>query len=292
MIIEHKKIELNNRIVFEAIISDTPHKFSYPLQNEACFIYVKQGKNTVFTPDEIVEIPEGNLAFANSGNIIFKSTPNENSGLYHATIVHIDKQFVLNLFSNGFPKINLSEKPKPSRDVLTGKACVIMNNYIKGISYYFDNRHIASEEIIMLKVKEVLLLLLQSKKTRQVSSLLENFVNRHTADFRETVETHLFHEISLTEMAHLCNMSLSTFKRHFKKIYGTTPNSYIFDRRLEKSKQLLATSELSLTDVAFSSGFKTVSHYSRKFKEKFGIPPSQYKLTFPDKFLHLSENAI
>ena len=90
-------------------------------------------------------------------------------------------------------------------------------------------------------------------------------------------------DISFEELAHLCNMSLSTFKRYFKKIYGATPLEYITDRRLEESKKLLATSNQAIVDIALDSGFKTMSHYSRKFKEKYGIPPSQYKLTFSDK---------
>ncbi|MBD81428.1 MAG: hypothetical protein CL840_21095 [Crocinitomicaceae bacterium] len=56
-----------------------------------------------------------------------------------------------------------------------------------------------------------------------------------------------------------------------------------FDQRLENSKKLLATSEESIIDVALNSGFKSVSHYSRKFKEKYSISPSEYKLTFSGK---------
>lgn len=90
-------------------------------------------------------------------------------------------------------------------------------------------------------------------------------------------------EITLEELSQLCNMSLSTFKRHFKMIYNATPNEYFFDKRLENSKKLLATSEHSIDDVALLSGFKTQAHFSRKFKEKYNIPPSQYKLTLSDK---------
>lgn len=279
MMVDYKKIGFGNKVVFETTITSAPQSFSYPLKDEACFIHVKQGHNIAFTPDEMVDAPEGNLAFANSGNLIFKTVPNEDTGLYQATVIHIHKEFVLEAFSKKFPTINTSGKPNYSRDMVTGKPCVIVNNYIEGILYYFDNPHMVNDEIVKLKVKEILLLLLQSKKAQQVSNLLENFVNRNTVNFKTTVETHLYNDISLTELAHLCNMSLSTFKRHFKKIYKTSPSEYIFDRRLEKSRKLLATSELSVMDVALNSGFKTMSHYSKKFKDKFGIPPSQYKLT-------------
>jgi len=148
---------------------------------------------------------------------------------------------------------------------------------------YFYNQHIVSKEILEIKTKEILLLLLSSKKATEIALLLEHFVNKQTADFKKVIETHLLSDISMDELSQLCNMSLSTFKRHFKKIYNTTPNDYIIDKRLENSKKILATSEQSIDVVALLSGFKTTAHFSRKFKEKYNIPPSHYKLTLTDK---------
>lgn len=137
MILQHKKISLGDKVVFESILADSPQSFSYPLQDEACFIHVKQGSQVAFTPDEIVEISEGNLAFANSGNIIFKTEPNEESGLFQATIIHISKELVLETFASKFPAINKTDKPRYSQDMVTGKPCVIINNYITGVRYLF-----------------------------------------------------------------------------------------------------------------------------------------------------------
>ena len=109
--------------------------------------------------------------------------------------------------------------------------------------HYFYNQYVVTEDILEIKIKEILLLLLSSKKAEQVALLLEHFVNRRTAGFKEVIETHVLSEISLEELSQLCNISLSTFKRHFKKIYNVTPNEYLFDKRLENSKKLLATSE-------------------------------------------------
>ena len=82
--------------------------------------------------------------------------PNEDTGLYQATVIHIRKEIVLESFSNKFPEINTSGKPNYSRDMVTGKPCVIINNYIEGILYYFDNPHMITDEIIKLKVKGIL----------------------------------------------------------------------------------------------------------------------------------------
>lgn len=59
MIIEHKKIELDNKVVFETIISGSPDTFNYYLQDEAYSIYVKTGSHIAITSSEVMEVIEG-----------------------------------------------------------------------------------------------------------------------------------------------------------------------------------------------------------------------------------------
>ena len=282
MITENKRIELNKKVVFETLVANAPDTFSYRLNNEAFFIHVEFGSHVAMTPSEVIEVPVGNLAFFVGQNIILKVFPNE-EGVYKATIIHIARESVLESLTDNFPEVNTDTDVEVSRDIITGKPCVVTQNYIEGILQYFNNRHIITDDLVQLKVKEILFLLLRSKKAGQVAQLLEGFVSRTATSFKNTVESHLFNDISLDELAHLCNMSLSTFKRHFKKIYGDTPSEYILNRRLEESTKLLVVSDRSIIDIALDSGFKSMSHYSRRFKEKYGIPPSQYKLTFSGK---------
>jgi len=279
MILEHKKIEVNHKVVFETIICNTNTTFNFQLNNEAFFIYVNHGYHVAISPNEIIEVPEGNLGIAVGKTLILKAYPNQENQHYQVLIIHINRTLVAEAFGNKFPDISTSSENEFSKDMFTGKPCVVSKNYVDGIMHYFYNQHVVTDHIPEIKIKEILLLLLSGKKAKQVALLLEQFVNKRTAGFKEIIETHILSEISLEELSQLCNMSHSTFKRHFKKIYNVTPNEYLFDKRLENSKKLLATSEQSIDDIALLSGFKTTAHFSRKFKEKYAIPPSQYKLT-------------
>jgi AraC-like DNA-binding protein len=283
MIVEHKKIEIDQQIVFETIICNTETTLSFQLNDEAYFFYVRHGHHVAISPNEIVEVPEGNLGISVGKSLILKVYPNLENMHYQVVIIHISRELVLKAFANEFPEINSAKDNAFSRDMFTGKPCVIAENYVDGILNYFYNKHIVTGEILEIKIKEILLLLLRSQKAEEVTLLLEHFVNKRTASFKKVLENHVLTMITLEELSQLCNMSPSTFKRHFKKIYKTTPNEYIFNKRLEHSRKLLATSEQSIDDVAVLSGFKTTAHFSRKFKEKYGISPSEYKLTPSDK---------
>ena len=88
------------------------------------------------------------------------------------------------------------------------------------------------------------------------------------------VEDNYTSPISLEELAYLSGRSLSSFKRDFLSIYGETPAKWIRERRLSKARQMLQSSQMSVADVAYSLGFENPTHFSRIFKQQYGIPPS------------------
>lgn len=84
-----------------------------------------------------------------------------------------------------------------------------------------------------------------------------------------------------TTLADLCNYfnrSKSYISHKFKKTYGITFSRYCNNLKLEDAKELLLNTDLSITEIAFQTGFNDVSHFISLFKTKFGLPPKQYKL--------------
>ena len=75
----------------------------------------------------------------------------------------------------------------------------------------------------------------------------------------------------------MTNLSLSSFKREFKKNYNDTPANYIRNKKLEKSAELLALSEERITDVAFDCGFNSTQYFATVFKKWTGKSPSAHK---------------
>jgi AraC-like DNA-binding protein len=86
----------------------------------------------------------------------------------------------------------------------------------------------------------------------------------------------------LPELARLCNVSMRTLQRHFRKHYNTTLSEWFREVRLEKARLMLASAE-SVKCVAFDLGYKQPSHFTRDFKERFGVPPSALRWPFSMK---------
>jgi transcriptional regulator GlxA family with amidase domain len=62
-----------------------------------------------------------------------------------------------------------------------------------------------------------------------------------------------------------------------KSLVNEAPANYIRNIRLQKAKELLETSDLTISEVAYKSGFQTINHFTKVFKEEYGIPPSVYR---------------
>ena len=84
--------------------------------------------------------------------------------------------------------------------------------------------------------------------------------------------------LSLEAYAQCAGFSVSQFCHLFKRHYGTTPMAYFFELRMQRAKELLNTTSLSIKEVAWELGFEDPLYFSRVFKRVSGISPSVYRL--------------
>ena len=78
-------------------------------------------------------------------------------------------------------------------------------------------------------------------------------------------------------IADALGVGYSWFRKMFKQYVGVSPAQYQADMRVLKAKELLDTTALTVTDVAYRLGFETVSQFSTFFRKKTGSSPLQYK---------------
>ncbi|MFC3749552.1 helix-turn-helix domain-containing protein [Paenibacillus sp. GCM10012306] len=145
-------------------------------------------------------------------------------------------------------------------------------SYIASLKPYFDKPEAIQDELIKLKMLELLFDILDADKGL-LNQILQLRQQRPTS-IVEVVEKNLLNPVSLQDLAYLSGRSLSTFKREFRKIYNEPAIQWIRNRRLEKAKELLTHSGISITEVCYATGFENVSHFSKVWKKKYGIPPS------------------
>jgi AraC family transcriptional regulator len=95
----------------------------------------------------------------------------------------------------------------------------------------------------------------------------------------EYVEEHLDAGLSLAQMAAVARLSPYHFARQLKAAIGLPPHQYVIARRVERARQLLARTDLSLAEVAALVGFCDQSQLTRHFKRLLGVTPGQFRMS-------------
>ena len=85
--------------------------------------------------------------------------------------------------------------------------------------------------------------------------------------------------MTVEEMAFLCHMSLSTFKRRFAIIYGTSPNKWLLEKKMQKAAQLLKQGDFKVNELYFELGYENLSSFIHSFKLFHGVTPKQFQLS-------------
>lgn len=279
---EVKTIMLFDKPLINRVIINYPIHMHTPMpMNEAGFVYVLQGKCVNHSELEEMTLVEGDAVLAKSGNSTFKTLANNGEVHYDSVVIKFHKDVIEKLYEheenpllkNGDIPLNLnSSKMKPSK---------MLSKFVFGLLDYFEED--VSEELLKLKMKELIALLLHSDNAPEIKAIMRHLFEEKLFKFREIIEAHICSSLSLEELAQLTNCSMSSFKKRFKAIFNDTPNNYLIQKRTERVATLLRSTNDSISDIAYDCEFKTLAHLSRVFKTKYGVAPSQYRLTLTDK---------
>jgi transcriptional regulator GlxA family with amidase domain len=94
---------------------------------------------------------------------------------------------------------------------------------------------------------------------------------------RDRIDRDYAGALDVEALAHSVNMSAGHLSRQFRLAYGESPYSYLMTRRIERAMALLRRGDLSVTDVCFEVGCRSLGTFSTRFTELVGLPPSTYR---------------
>jgi len=132
------------------------------------------------------------------------------------------------------------------------------------------------KKIIEVKFEEIMLYLIELHGTHILHSLKSNNDNLNQ-NFTRTVESNQLKKLTLKELAFLCNMSVSTFKREFEKHYSESPIKWFQNKRLEHAYYLLNQKHKKSSEIYFEVGYENLSSFIQAYKSKYNKTPKQHQ---------------
>lgn len=131
-------------------------------------------------------------------------------------------------------------------------------------------------KLLEVKFEEIVLYLIAIYGTEFLHSLIEKS-NDKSQKLIQTVQNNWMNKHTLKELAFLCNMSVSTFKREFEKHYAESPIKWLQNKRLEYAYFLLHQEQKSSSEIYFEVGYDNLSSFIQAYKSKYGTTPKQHQ---------------
>ena len=100
-----------------------------------------------------------------------------------------------------------------------------------------------------------------------------DMINRARLRIREALESNL----TIQEIAEEQGVSYSNFRKLFKEYTGISPANYQQDLKLQRAKELLSTTDMSIKEIAYQLNFDSPDYFSAKFKIKTGRKPTEMR---------------
>lgn len=240
---------------------------------------VIEGEKTMHFAEKTVNIKNDTFHFLSAGNCIASMKLSEDK-MFRSILVFFDNKILADFFIKYDSLISpLRSKQRVSNQpYISLPKDAFIYNYIQSLRLLLNNGIGITPQMKQLKFEELMLHILATHPRSLLS--FQPVKNREFDDIeiRKAVEANIVNNLSIDEMAFLCNTSPSTFKRRFLKIYGTSPNKWLLQRRMELAKNLLLHHNEKPGEVYYKVGYETHSSFTQCFKQTFGITPKDFQL--------------
>jgi len=233
--------------------------------DEYQLLYISKGKGSFVSKSYTEQsIEEGNMFLLFPGE--WHNYHPENHVGWDEYWIGFNGNAINNRVDNGF-----FSKQKPIFKV--GINNEIVELYLQAIN--IANEQKAGFQQVLAGIVNLLLGLAYSLNKNQ---FLENLqVNNQINKAKMIIVENLFTGIKAEEIAEKINMSYSWFRRIFKEYTGFAPAQYIQELKIQKGKELLTNTSLSVKEIAFKMGFENSEYFFTAFKKKTGMTPIQYR---------------
>lgn len=242
------------------------------------FNFILSGYKTVYTLDKSYQIDSSQSVIIKNGNCLTTEKFSKINS-FNSLTFYFDSKYIQD-FIVKFSKLTVSLNINTSvynSDVYIFEKDAFIENYLNSVELLIAKYKVIPHELTQLKLEEILLYLLQKQGTSFYSFISNLIVSTKEIDFRIKMGKVILNKLTLEEMAFLCNMSLSTFKRNFLSTFGYSPQKWFQKQRLQLAYDDLKNNTRLPSDIYLDLGYSSLSSFSVAFTNEFGISPNKVK---------------
>lgn len=240
--------------------------------NQNTFSFLIEGNKEVIFDNSDLSIDNRKFLIMKSGHCLMTEKLSETKN-YRSILLF----FTNETLSNFIQKFELNSiEPKEYKSVYSFEYDKFIKRFVDSLIDISKLSKTVQKKIIEVKFEEIMLYLIELHGTDILYSLTSNNDNL-TQNFIRTVESNQLTKLTLKELAFLCNMSVSTFKREFEKHYSESPIKWFQNKRLEHAYYLLNQKHKKSSEIYFEVGYENLSSFIQAYKSKYNKTPKQHQ---------------
>jgi AraC-like DNA-binding protein len=242
------------------------------------FSFLVEGEKHVYYAEKHAVIDNSQFLLLSSGNCIMSEKHISEDGIYKSIML----TFEPNVLSGFFLKYPHACPDRPENNT-QGEPFLVFNkdgflrNFISSLWLMLEKGRPPSRDMKQLKFEELLLYMADHYPQQLLSLRATVQDTQEDIVIRRSAETNLYNNVTVEELAFLCNMSLSTYKRKFSKVYGTTPTKWFLQKRMEMAATMLLARGEKPSEIYHKVGYENHSSFTQSFKQIYGVTPSEYQ---------------
>lgn len=279
--------------IYEKILSNPHHYrqlscgdslitiFNCPLKNKYedvwsqfnYIAYVIEGRKIWHTAHGSYDLQRGSCVFVRKGACIVEQFFDT---VFCMVFFFIPDQFICEVLKSKSKPIYKAGKNFDPIISIDNSAAV--QAFFQSMMPHFDAGLEPDQTLLELKFKELILTIADNPKNLELLSYFYSLLQQpQTVSLQQVMEDNFCFNLKLEEFARLTTRSLSAFKRDFQRLYDTSPGKWLIKKRLDHARHLLINAGKSVSEAAFESGFESVSHFSRAFRQRYNTSPAALK---------------
>jgi len=243
------------------------------------FSFLLEGNKSVSYAEAQATIDPNQFLLLSFGNCLMSEKIAAVGGRYRSILISFDNEILADFFIRHPLPLQTKRKKNNDNPFLVFEKDAFLANFIDSLGFMLITARPLSAEMRKVKLEELLLYI--SEHYPEKIQQLRNFNYEVDGDLviRQAITANIYNAMTVEELAFLCHMSLSTFKRRFSKIYMTTPNKWLLEKRMQKAAQLLKKGKCKASEIYLELGYENLSSFIQSFKQIHGITPKQYQLS-------------
>ncbi|MCM0665955.1 helix-turn-helix domain-containing protein [Flavobacterium tyrosinilyticum] len=240
--------------------------------NKNIISFLIEGTKEVIFNNEALSITPSKFIVMRSGNCLMTEKRISETSLYKSVLLFFSNEMLHN-----FIRKMESERSEAIelKSVYAFDYDDFLKRFVESLADISNLSKAVQSKLLEVKFEEIMLYLTDKYGTDFLYSLITNSDDA-AQKFIRTIENSHLSKLTLKELAFLCNMSVSTFKREFEKYYSESPIKWFQNKRLEHAHYLLSQ-EKSPSEVFFEAGYENLSSFSQAYKIKYGVTPKHHK---------------